>query len=127
MARDISVYRADDIESRSGGNWRVREGAVCLFDAPLGSESAVRVWWSEPAVSLGLPLLSTVYGFGFDHSILWDGPQLKRVLDELALLEEHWASTDLSPDAEYNFAARADYLRQAVVVAQGCDGFVVIV
>jgi hypothetical protein len=126
MARDISVYRADDIELRSGKDWMVREGATWLFDAPLGSESAIREWWSAPAVSLGLPLLASIYDHGFSHGIRWGGSELKQVLDELSRLAEYWTTANGLPDVGYSFAERAQYLRQAIAVAENCGGIVVI-
>lgn len=127
MARDISVYRAEDIEERPDADWRVREGAVWLFDAPRGSESAVCHWWSLPTALLKLPLLASIYEVGFHHGIRWSGPQLKQVLDELDRLEEDRAASNEQPDTEYNFAERVQCMRQAIAIAESCDGAVVIV
>ena len=110
MARGISVHR--------------EAGGESLFAQPLGSESAVREWWSEPAVALGLPLLAAVYDRGFYHGSRWTGPELQQVLDELGRLEQHWASAGLPADVLTDFRERAGYLRAAVAVAAGCGGFV---
>jgi hypothetical protein len=112
MARGISVHR--------------EAGGESLYDEPLGSEWAVREFWSEPAAALGLPLLAAVYEHGFYHGNEWSGPDLPRVLDELARLEEHWASAGLPANVLADLQERAGYLRAAVAVAAGCGGFVAV-
>lgn len=111
MARGISVHR--------------EAGGESLYDEPLGSESAVREWWSGPAAALGLPLIASIYERGFYRAIRWAGPELVQVLAELARLEVHWASVAPSEVAA-GLAERAGYLRAAVAVAEEWGGFVVI-
>jgi hypothetical protein len=110
MARSISVYR--------------EAAAEPLYEQPLGSESAIREWWSEPATVLGLPLIASLYEHGFYSAIRWAGPDLTRALRELATLEAHWMSAGLPPEAIADLAERASYLRAAVAKAKECGGFV---
>jgi hypothetical protein len=49
------------------------------------------------------------------------------VLDELARLEQHWSSADLSPEVAADLAERAGYLRVAVALAESRGGVVSIV
>lgn len=113
LARRISVHR--------------EAGAESLFDEPLGSESAVREFWSEPAEALGLPLLAAIYEHGFYHGNRWSGPQIRQVLDEVALLEKHWASLGLANDVTTDLYERAGYLRAAAKIAEDCGGLIDIV
>ena len=110
MARGVSVHEM--------------AGGESLYDEPLGSESAVRLWWSGPATALGLPLLAAIYDHGFYHGNRWAGPELQQVLAELARLEEHWSSAGLPPDVLADLRERAGYLRAAVALAEECNGFV---
>ncbi len=110
MARSISVHRESSGDS--------------LYDEPLGSESAVREWWSQPAAALGLPLLAALYDHGFYHGNRWAGAELRQVLDQLTQLEEHWSLAGLPPDVLADLRERAGYLRAAVALAEGCGGFV---
>jgi hypothetical protein len=110
MARGISVYK--------------EAGGESLYEQPLGSESAVREWWSEPASALGLPLLAAIYDYGFYHGNRWSGPELRQVVDEMAQLEEHWSMAGLPPDVLADLRERAEYLRAAVALAEECGGFV---
>jgi hypothetical protein len=99
-------------------------GGEPLYEEPLGSESAIRESWSEPAAALGLPLLAAVYDHGFYHGTRWADVELRTVIDELARLEEYWSSAGLPPDALADLLERAGYLRKAVLMAEACDGFV---
>jgi hypothetical protein len=110
VARSISVYPEG--------------GGEPLYEEPLGSESAVRESWSEPAAALGLPLLAAVYDHGFYHGTRWAGAELRQVLDELARLEGHWSSAGLPPDILKDLRERAGNLRAAVALAQERGGFV---
>ncbi|MFO0891034.1 MAG: hypothetical protein U0790_18055 [Isosphaeraceae bacterium] len=112
MARGITVYR--------------EVGGDPLYDEPLGSEAMVRQWWSEPATSLGLPLLASIYDQGFYHGIRWSGVELAQVQAELARLQLHWDSMSLPADVAAGLAERAGYLREAVEMAMDCGGFVSI-
>jgi hypothetical protein len=110
MARHIWVSREADGER--------------LYDEPLGSEWAVRESWSEPAAALGLPLLASIYDYGFYHGIRWSGPELKQVLEELDRRESHWKTSRLPSDVLSDLIERAGYLREAVRLAQQCRGLV---
>jgi hypothetical protein len=65
MARSLTVYHRGDMEQTSPSDWQVFEDADPLFEEPFGSESIVREYWSSPAESLGLTLLSSIYDEGF--------------------------------------------------------------
>jgi hypothetical protein len=110
VARTISVYRL--------------AGGEPLYEQPLGSESAVREWWSEPAEALGLPLLAAIYEYGFYHGNRWAGRDLKQMRRELARLELHWSSAGLAADVLANLRERAGYLRAAADLAEEYEGFV---
>lgn len=112
MARGISVYRHD--------------GGDPLYCEPLGSESAVRESWSEPADALGLPLLAAIYERGFYDGVRWSGAELAEVLSEVARLEKHWSEAGLAAEVIADLYERAKYIRVAVTIAEQCDGFVVI-
>jgi hypothetical protein len=112
MARHMSVHREVDSEP--------------LYDEPLGSEWAVRESWSEPAAALGLPLLASIYEYGFYHGIRWSGPELRQVWGELDRVESHWKTSRLLSDELSDLIERAEYLRAAITLAQQCDGFVSI-
>ncbi|AWM40534.1 hypothetical protein GobsT_09540 [Gemmata obscuriglobus] len=126
MARDLGVYRFEDIVEGPTGSWHVRDGAEDLFDRPLGSESAVRVFWSEPATALGLPLIASVYEYGFYHGVRWSGDQFRAVAAEVDRLEAYWIAAGLPPDTLADLRARAALVRQAVSAAEACGGWVVI-
>jgi hypothetical protein len=110
LARGINVYR--------------QGGGESLYDNPMGSESAVREFWSEPAADLGLPLLADVYEHGFHRGNTWSGSALRQVVDELARLEEYWASAGLPGNVLADLRERAGYLWAAVAIAERCGGFV---
>jgi hypothetical protein len=120
------VYRLDDLLRTLPNGWRVREGAEPLYEQPLGSESAVREYWSEPAALLGLPLLAAVYDQGFYHGIFWSGEQLGSVVTEVDRLEAHWSAARLPSDLLADLQERARYVREAVAVASAVGGWLVI-
>jgi hypothetical protein len=127
LSRHIGVYREKDF-APSGllGGWIVRGDAESLYDAPLGSEGNVYKWWSAPAAKLNLPLIESIYDFGFNHGIRWGGDDLRRVLSEIKKLEDHWRTMNL-PDAELlYFLERSGCLRRAISIAVSQNGYVVI-
>ena len=79
--------------------------------------------WNHMFV-LGLPLLAAVYEFGFYHGSRWSGPELRQGVDEVARLEEHWASAGLPADVLAELRERAGFVRAAVAIAEECGGFV---
>jgi hypothetical protein len=103
VARHILVYQEVDGEA--------------LYEAPFGSESAVRESWSEPAATLELPLLASIYDIGFYHGIRWSGSELRQVLEELVCLEAHWTAGGQPSDVLADLIERAGYLRAAVTLA----------
>jgi hypothetical protein len=107
-------------------SWCVRDGAEDLCDRPLGSESAVREFWSGPAIELDLPLFIEVYAYGFDHGIRWCGEQLRAAAAEVDGLEAYWATADLPPETLVSLRERAGFVREALAVAEACGGWLVI-
>ena len=126
MARGIGVYRREDMVEVPPDSWRVREGAECLCDRPLGNESAVREFWSGPAIDLDLPLFREVYGHGFDHGIRWSGEQLQAAAAEVDALEADWADDELPPETLAYLRQRSGFVREALAVAEACGGWLVI-
>jgi len=127
MAREISVHCLEDFElAQSDGMRVVREDVTPLFVAPLGNESAVYEWWSAPAEALGLPLLASIYEYGFRHGIRWANGQLKRAHAEVVQLEAHWKSAGLPDDQLAMRLERSGYLREALTIAQEHRAVVII-
>jgi hypothetical protein len=92
----------------------------------LGSEFTVGDWWSGPAAILELPLIFSIYEYGFNHGIRWSGSQLRSLLSELSRLETYWASSNLPANLADRLAERAQFLRSAVAVAEKRSGWIVI-
>lgn len=111
MARIISAYRDVGDEEPP-------------YEQPFGSESAVRESWSEPAATLELPLLASLYDHGFYHGIRWSGTELEQVLEELVRLEIHWMEAELPSAVLDDLVERAGYLRAAITLAQQHGGIV---
>lgn len=126
MARDLSVYRSADVIDLPPGNWKVRGGAEPLYEQPLGSESAIRTFWSDPASRLGLPLLAAISEHGFYHGVRWREGQLQAVRAEVDQLEGHWPHLSLPPDVIDDLQERARFMREATALAEEIDGCVVI-
>ena len=132
MARHIAVYRkADlsfvstcptDVSSPEFDQWEAQARALCQYDNPLGAEGDVHEFWSEPALSLGLPLLASVYEEGFHKGIEWSGPALDRLAEELVVLEHHWRTMSLDDSDRSHLSERMSFLRTAIQVAKNCDG-----
>ena len=97
-----------------------------LYEEAFGSESAVRESWSDPAAVLGLPLIASIYEFGFYHEIRWAGPELETVLHELDRLERYWHSARLPTEIAEDLRERAKHLRAAIALAKQCGGIVTI-
>lgn len=117
MARALSVYRRTDVEAAAPDGWRVRDGAEPLYEQPLGSESAVREFWSSPAVRMGLPLLASLYNEGFYRGIFWEGRKLGQAITELAKLEDYWARAVFDAEIRADLRERAGWLRAALNLA----------
>jgi hypothetical protein len=127
VSRSISVHRQEDFGPFDGaGGWCVLNGTVPLYEEPFGSESAVWGWWSAPAAKLGLPLLASIYEYGFNNGIRWSGEELPRVSKELSALEEHWRSLVLPQDDMERRTERGAYLRKALAIAQ-TEGAVIVI
>jgi hypothetical protein len=126
MARGIAVYRGADVEHLPNADWRLREGAEAVYDESLGSEAAVREFWSDPAARLGLPLFAVVYELGFYEGICWHASQLDTAEAELDRLEEDWHAAGLDAETLAELVERAGYLRKAAGLARGHGGIVLI-
>jgi hypothetical protein len=126
VARGIGVYRPEDVVGVPPDFGRVWDAVEDLCDRPLGSESAVREFWSGPAIDLDLPLFMEAYGYGFYHGIRWSGEQLRAAAAEVGRLEEYWSAAGLPPETLADLRERAAFVREAVAVAAGCGGWLVI-
>ena len=137
MARTIDVYQREDLKfvqtpptsdvwSKEYEEWEKEALSRSLFGADLGSEGNVREYWSAPACGLGLELLSSVYGKGFDEGIRWSGSSLSTLKHELLILEEEWGRMELTPAARSDLLERLQALRQAIDVAIANDAVVSI-
>jgi hypothetical protein len=67
-----------------------------------------------------------VYGVGFVHGIRWSGDQLGAVATEVDRLAADWAAAELPPEVLAHLRERAGFMREALVVAEGCGGWLVI-
>jgi hypothetical protein len=139
VARSITVYRSrEDLERHNAAvppKGATREEvdawlAACIaetpFDAPLGSESAIRLYWSDPAAALNLPRFAAIYERGFQEGIFWLTDDFEGVLQELEQLEQHWQQMKLSDDMVRNLRVRAGHIREAIRIAGEMDGLIVI-
>lgn len=137
MARHIAVYRredlayvttppAPDVNSPEYDQWEAQGNALCQYENPLGSEAAVREFWSEPATSLGLPLLASIYDEGFYNGVGWSGPELDRLAEELEVLEGYWKNMSFTETDRSDLAERMSFMRTAIQVAKQRDGVLTI-
>lgn len=124
--RGISVHCKEDVIIAPPDAWQVREDAIPHYEQPLGSESAVREFWSTPAFELGLPLFTPIYQDGFYHAVCWSGNQLKAIVVELDQLETHWLGMELPGEILSDLQERAGFLREALAVALKIDGCLLI-
>lgn len=127
MARNMFVHCTRKYQVAESCESDDREDAKWLFQQPLGSEWEVKEYWSDPAATLGLPLLSTVYDEGFYQGIQWGGDQLPQVREELGRLELHWPTSGLSEDVTALLAEKARQMRTAIDLAVQQGGYLVIV
>ncbi|XVQ83519.1 hypothetical protein ACQP2K_32510 [Microbispora siamensis] len=79
MSYDVYAYGPPDATGHSPE----------LFDAPLGSGTALSHHWAAPARELGLPFLSRVAG----DELLIAHNDLLDLIAELQRLEAHWTET----------------------------------
>lgn len=137
MARDISVVRRRDLDFISSPP--TRDVHAPEFEAwseealrrhvliePLGSEAAVREYWSDPAYRLALPHLASIYDVGFSEGCEWSGSALDEVAAELEQIESAWAEMELPPEVLADLAERLTTFRRAVAMAREIDGVVQI-
>src|SRR5262245_60879428 len=106
MARLITVQKGS------------QANAEPIFEQPLGSESSIREFWSNPARELGLPLLTPLYETGFYNGVMWKGKQLSEALGELTRLELYWATMSLDEETRNDLQQRAAWLREALRLAE---------
>jgi hypothetical protein len=118
----FTAYRAFQTASK----WQVLEGVTPLYEQPLGSEAAIREFWSVPAAELELPLLTSLYDQGFYQGIFWEGDELVQAASELACLENHWVKMQLDATRYADLRDRAGYMREALKMANSYGGWVSI-
>ena len=127
MARNMFVHCTQKYEVAESCESDDREEATWLFRQPLGSEWEVKEYWSDPAATLDLPLLSTVYDEGFYQGIQWGGDQLPQVRAELGRLETHWSTSGYTSEVTAMLAEKARQMRTALDLAEQHGGYLVIV
>ncbi|MEM7795690.1 MAG: hypothetical protein AAF579_14720 [Cyanobacteria bacterium P01_C01_bin.118] len=109
---------------------RKRDSAY-IYDRPLGTDGTVYDRWHAPAHRLGLRLLSEVY----DNGLNVEGAELDELSDELNALETFWDKKFIrvgpisyrTVDIDMVWLKeesdpRIGYLREAIRIAQECDG-----
>jgi hypothetical protein len=135
MARSIAVYRRSDIkfvqnppavDDPSFEDWEHKALGCCLFDSPLGSESAVRQYWSDPAARLGLSLIASIYEQGFYVGCEWSAGKLDKLLDEITKLELHWKDAALQKEVLADLSERATSFRAAINTAKESNGIILL-
>lgn len=151
MAFHVTVHRRSDdalyhshpeFGSEPFDRWMAECQARWVYDNPLGGDDEVFNLWHVPAHELGLPLLSSVYREGLRA----EGQQLRELSRELDALESFWAVTDFTHADPVNYSIRhpdgtlearqvsridhlhkrLSYLREAICLAEECDGVVCI-
>lgn len=137
MARGIDVIRVKDIDfirhpptedvySPEFDRWMAECGSRSLYDAPLGSETAVHEYWSAPAALLKLPLLASIYEQGFYEGSIWSGEQLDQLDEETRALEQYWRSLPPGSIPLAHLEERAGFLRRAMQIAKENDAAIII-
>jgi hypothetical protein len=137
MSRNITVYTlpnwafnktppSKDINSPEFEEWCKQAENLCEFEAPLGSESAVRMYWSVPARELGLPLLASIYDDGFHRACEWASVDLDRLSIELGKLVAHWSTLPIDSDIRNDLIGRMSSFLAAIKIAKACNGTVTI-
>jgi len=136
MARHISVYRRedlaflqsppDDVTAPVFDRWSDEASRRCLYDAPLGSESAVRELWSAPAEVRGLPRIASIYDRGYYGGFKLADGQLDELESELLGLETYWNALALAPEVSQDLRERLDSVRAAIGIARKADGVLMI-
>ncbi len=104
LARDIAVYRTSDLD----------------FIRPW-----TRLYWSDPAARLGLPLIASTYQVGFHEGCEWSGPDLDALEQEVAALESYWRQ-HVREGTLAHLLETADSLRRAIQIARDANGVVSI-
>lgn len=138
---DDAIYRTHpEVSSDEFDRWIKECRARWVYENPLGAGGTVFELWHVPARELGLPLLGSVYHDGLHV----EGEHLAALSRELDALEGFWAATDFSmprphqasiihPDGRHeewsvplaeHLRERLGYLREAIRIAEECDGVV---
>jgi hypothetical protein len=149
MAFSITVHRrADDalyrsepaFGSESFDRWIKECQARWVYENPLGADGTVFELWHVPAHHLGLPMIGSIY----QNGLRVEGQQLADLSRELDALEVFWDNTDFSDARPMSCHALGDdgkeevrflplrehlqerlgHLREAIRIAQECDGMV---
>jgi hypothetical protein len=137
MSRNIAVYTLAnwlfvktppnrDINSPEFEEWCKKTENLWEFEAPLGSESAIRKYWSGPAYDLALPLLTSIYDDGFHRACEWVSEDLDRLSIELGKLEAHWSTLSIDSEIRNDLIGRMSSFLSAIRIAKACKGTVTI-
>ena len=101
-----------------------RAKASWIYEAPLGADGAVGMWWSAIARELNLPLLAGIYNNGLRVS---QPDELSRLDAELDQLETAWGLNELyQPEwsrwtdekTKEHLRERMGFFREALKVAR---------
>ena len=75
-----------------------------LYENPLGAGGVIYQFWHRPALELGLTLLQSIYNEGVQVS----GDDLKRLSQELDVLEAFWNRSDFSNETPITLTILVD-------------------
>ena len=138
---DDALYRSEpDVRSESFDRWIKECQDRWVYEDPLGADGTVFEQWHVPAHHLKLPLLGSIY----HHGLRVAGTQLEELSRELDALEAFWDQTDYSAATPLSYHTivpggaeevrsvplrdhlqeRLGYLREAIRIAQDCDGVI---
>jgi hypothetical protein len=139
---DDSLFQAPpgDVFSEEFDRWFKDCQARWLYENPLGADGTVFEWWHVPAQEIGFPLVGAIYNNGIRVA----GADLNRLIRELEMLERFWDRANFSEAGSLNhhityadgsqeerlvplrdhLQERLGYLREAIHIAQECDGIV---
>jgi hypothetical protein len=150
MAFAISVHRRSDdalfqsppadVYTEEFDRWIKNCQERWLYQNPLGADGTVFEFWNVPAHEIGLPLVGAIYNNGLRVA----GADLDHLSRELEALERFWDGADFSQAGSINhhiihadgskevrvvplrddLQERLGYLREAIRIAQECDGIV---
>jgi hypothetical protein len=141
----LAIYRLADREfirdppavgSPDFEQWEAECDEQLLFEAPVGSDGAIRSYWSAPAAALELRLLNGLYDNGLEVA----GEDLATLRSEVESLQRHWIETvdddavityqiegrEIAVPMLVDLVGRAEDVLADIRIAQRLVGFVTI-